>query len=544
MMVDRYTPAIIASPLDGGPRSIVSGRHVGSGPALVNPVALSMDPDAQILYVVDGELKSLFRVELASGNRTLLGGGGPAIYAPTELDFDPVRRQLLLSDESVGLLVIDPVTGERRLLSSSQSVGPAIYDFRGLTFDPVGDRILVSDSSSLFAVNPVSGARTMISDWNNDAVTRFFRGMTVAHQSNAAYVADEFTNGVVRIDLASGARETVTSSGLALFNYLPVGAGPVLQYPEDVVVSADNRLFLIEGEYADPLVEVRPNGDRSVVRDASLGTGVNFRGPAGIKYDAARRMLLVADNVADFVTEIDPATGNRTLIAGRSDGRGSIDFEWMDAAPGTGGQYYYVDFITNGLYAVRAGEAAQVVSDAATGSGPLLDNPTGLEIDQQQGVAYVIDGGMVLSIDLTTGIRRSLASGFISLTGLAADFANQRLYVAEGSGSVFNIDVSTGARRLVSSGNGSNWSGDLAFDSTTRSLIVVRQNPARVDRINETGAGSSPALDQALNCGPTLKMPRGIAVDSSRQVAYITDDFYDGIIAIDLRTGCRQLVAK
>ena len=39
-------------------------------------------------------------------------------------------------------------------------------------------------------------------------------------------------------------------------------------------------------------------------------------------------------------------------------------------------------------------------------------------------------------------------------------------------------------------------------------------------------------------------MPRGVAVDSSRQVAYVTDDVYDGVIAVDLRTGCRQLVAK
>jgi DNA-binding beta-propeller fold protein YncE len=543
LMADRNIPAIIASPLNGGPRSIVSGRNVGSGPAFAEPVALCMDTDGQTLYVVDDASKALFRVDLPSGNRTLLVGSGPAIYSPIELDFDPARRNLVLSDESNGIMAINPSTGERRLLSSSQNAGPTIYAYRGLAFDSVGDQILVSDGSSLFAVNPVNGNHTMISDWNSDPITRFFAGMTIAPQANVAYLADEFVNGVLRVDLSTGTRKTATSSGLALYNYLPVGAGPDLQYPNDVVVDQDNRLFLIEGEYADPLVEVKPNGDRVVVRNAALGTGVNFRGPNGIKYDPARHALLVADNVADFMAEVDPSTGNRTVISGRSDGRGSIDFDLMDGAVGAAGQYYYVDFTTNALYAVRAGEAARIVSDVATGSGPVLENPTGIEIDLPQNSAYVIDGSAVVSIDLATGARRIVAAGFTSLTGLSTDLSTRKLYVAEGSGRIFEIDILDDSRRLISYSAGTIWNGDLAFDSATYSLIVVRENPARLEKIEETGA-TLPVDARAPECGPALRSPRSVAVDSSRQVAYVTDDVYDAVIAVDLRTGCRQLIAK
>jgi DNA-binding beta-propeller fold protein YncE len=545
VLVDRYTATVVASPLNGGPRTMVSGRQVGSGPAFVEPIALCLDPDGQNLYVVDGALKAIYRVDLVSGNRTRLAGSGPPIYSPVELDFDPIRHALVLSDESVGILTIDPATGERRLLSSFQSAGPYIYAYRGLAFDPRSDQILVSDGSSIFAVSPGSGNRRMISDANSDPISRFLYGMTVMPHSNFAYAADEFVNGVVRVDLATGARETVTSSGLELFNYLPVGSGPDLQYPEDVVVSSDDRLFLIEGEYADPLIEVKPNGDRVLVRNAALGTGVNFRGPQGIKYDAARNLLLVADNVADFLAAIDPATGNRTVITGRSDGKGSIDFDLMDGAFDAAGQYYYVDFTTKTLYAVRAGETPRVVSDMATGSGPALNHPTGIEIDALGHTAYVIDGEAVVAIDLVTGARRVIAAEFTSLTGLSADLANQRLFVSEGSGRVFTIDLASNTRHPFSlPAADATWSGDIAHDSATHSLLIVRENPARLDRIDTMSATISPVDSQAPNCGPAFKLPIAVAVDSARQVAYVTDDFYDAVIAVDLRTGCRQLIAK
>jgi hypothetical protein len=44
--------------------------------------------------------------------------------------------------------------------------------------------------------------------------------------------------------------------------------------------------------------------------------------------------------------------------------------------------------------------------------------------------------------------------------------------------------------------------------------------------------------------GPALLWPRGVTVHAERQVAFVTDDAYDAVIAVDLRTGNRQLIAK
>ena len=44
--------------------------------------------------------------------------------------------------------------------------------------------------------------------------------------------------------------------------------------------------------------------------------------------------------------------------------------------------------------------------------------------------------------------------------------------------------------------------------------------------------------------GLDLAVPRSIDFDPEWQIAYITDDAYDGVIAVDIASGYRQLVAK
>ena len=563
LLVDRYSACIVATPLDGAARVIVSGKHVGAGPLLVAPVALALDTEHDRLYVVDDDLDALFRVDLATGDRTLvsddLHGTGPPLSAPTEMDFDSVRGGVIVSDENRGVFLVDPATGNRRLVSSSTSPGPQIYSHRGIGFDQVRDRYIVTDGQSLFAVSPVTGNRAMLSDWLTDpSFGRFFRGMSVASESGAVFLGEELSDGVLRVDLSSGDRQVVTSSGLpAPWNYPVVGDGPPLQYPNDVVFdAAHGRLFVIEGEYADPLMEVAANGNRTLIRNASLGTGINFRGPSGIKYDANRRSLLAADYVADLVVEIDVPSGNRTLIQGPAGGRGSIYEDPFDVAfnPRTG-LFYVVDFQTSSLYSIDPSTGARrVIADAGTGSGPQLQRPERVDVDPEHGIAYVLDRsyGAIVSVDLASGERRLVTGAFGALSGLALDAAHQRLYVSDNyPGAIYRIDLATGASERVAAGSNfsvSNLAG-IAYDDAESRIIVIDEYPARLYSVNiQTGArsmvsGSINSLE-SLGHGPELLWPRGVTVDADRQVAFVTDDAYDAVIAVDLRTGDRQVIAK
>ena len=563
LLADRYTAAIVATPLNGTARVIVSGKHVGAGPLLVEPVALAMDSDGDTLYVADEELNAVFRVDLATGDRTLLSdrlhGSGPALFTPTEMDFDPVRAGVIVSDESQGVFLVDRATGNRRLVSSNANSGPYIYAYRGLGFDPVGDRYLVTDSSSVFAINPVTGNRTMVSDWLTDpSYGRFFRGMSVAAESGVVFLGDEMSDGVLRVDLASGARQTMTSSGLpAPWNFPVVGEGPPLQYPSDVVFdSAHGRLYVIEGEYADPLMEIGANGNRTVVRNASLGTGVNFRGPSGIKYDANRRSLLAADYVADLAVEMNVSNGNRTLIRGPVDGRGTIYEDPMDVAfnPRTG-LFYVVDFQTGTLYSIDPGTGARrVISNASTGSGPQMGRPEFVDIDAEHGVAYILDRyyGGIFAVDLASGARRIVAAALGAPTALALDAAQQRLFVANDyPNGIYSVDLATGASRLVSAGSNSSFNtlAGIAYDDQQNRVIAIDDYPVRLYAVDiETGVRTTISgqinVVASLGRGPDLVWPRGVAVDADRQVAFVTDDAFDAVIAVDLVSGDRQVIAK
>ena len=542
LLADLESGSIVAAPLDGGARVLVSGRHLGSGPALVRPAAITISPQGDAIFVADDELDAIFSISVATGNRSQLTSGEPRFFAPNELDFDTVRGKLLLSDEQAGILSIDVATGVRQVVSSSQSPGPQISYHRGVGFDAARDRILVNDSSSLFAVNPLTGERTMISNWLDDPVTRFLEGMSVASSGGVVYLGDEFGNGVVRIDLLTGSRETVTSSGMTLFNYPAVGAGQELQYPEDVVFdAASDRLFLVEAEYADPLIEVRPNGDRVIIRNASLGSDINFRSPAGIKYDAVRHVLMTADYIGDFVAEIDPAAGHRTIISGRSDGRGSIDTDPIDVAfAPASGEHYIVDFQTKTVYAVAAGGATRIVTSSTTGSGPLLQSPRRVEVDEGGHVAYVLDEQTIIAVNLENGARQVLLSGFGPLAGMALDLPSRRLFVSNILGPILEIDLATGAQRTISSGGAFGVGGGLAYDNVNARLLSMDQASFRLESIDV----NSGARTELMGAGIWPVRPHSIAVDAERQVAFITEDAYDAIIAIDLQSGYRQLIAK
>ena len=552
LFVDQYTAAVIATPLDGGARTLVSGAHVGGGPALLAPVALAMDLLRDALYVIDNERRALLRVDPVNGDRVVISdqarGTGPLPFAPTEMDFDSTRGSIILSDESQGVLVVDPVTGDRRVVSSSASPGPQAFFHRGIGFDRVRDRYIVSDSVSLFAVDPVTGVRTTLSDWLTDpSFGRFFHGMSVASESGVVYVGEEISDGVLRIDLASGQRHQVTSSGVpAPWNFPVVGAGPPLQYCNDVVFDAvHGRLFVVEGEYADPLMEIGANGDRTVVRDAGLGTGVHFRNPSGLKYEPARHSLLAADFIADLVVEIDPSSGNRTSIYAPTDGRGSILEDPMDVAfnPVTG-LFYAVDFQTRSLYSIGAlGGARTIIADATTGTGPPLSRPERVEVDPQRSVAYVLDrvDATIIAVDLASGTRRLVSGTFSSATGMALDLIHGRLLVSDAVGAIHSISLADGTSERLGVDIGSTIGlAGIAYDSATNRVLVLDDFAASLRTIDlDTGA-----LSVVAGHGPALLWPRGVTVDAERQVAFVTDDAYDAVIAVDLRTGNRQLIAK
>ena len=194
LVADRTTAgvyAIVRVDPASGARSVLSGctdatctTVVGAGPAIGRLFGIAVEADDSIL-VADG--LAVFRIDPATGNRTLLSGcpdaacaapvgAGPAFGEPVDL---AVERggSILVTYQIEGspfgaLRRIDPTSGARTLVSGCQDVGcttvrgagPRFVDAFGVALDRDGS-VLVTDAEldALLRVDPASGDRTLLS---------------------------------------------------------------------------------------------------------------------------------------------------------------------------------------------------------------------------------------------------------------------------------------------------------------------------------------------------------------------------------------------
>jgi hypothetical protein len=184
----------------------------------------------------------------------------------------------------------------------------------------------------------------------------------------------------------------------------------------------------------------------------------------------------------------------------------------------------------------------RVVSSPTIGSGPPFLSPRRVEVDEARGVAYVLDEQAIVAVQFDTGARQEIVSDFGELAGLALDLPNHRLFVSDTRGSIRTLDLATGASQFLSAGGSFGFAGGLAYDSVNARLLALDQGspPFRLEFI-DAGTGARRALAGA---GILPVRPHSVAIDAERQVAFITEDAYDGVIAIDLESGYRQLIAK
>jgi hypothetical protein len=160
------------------------GAVVGSGPAIGRLFGIALEADGHIV-AADG--LAVFRIDPATGNRTLLSGcpeatcatpigDGPAFGQPVDIAVEPGGTLVVsyqIEDSVFGALRrIDPVTGERTLVSgcidlacsSVRGTGPSFSNPFGIARDRDGT-LLVADGvlEAILRVDPVTGERTLVS---------------------------------------------------------------------------------------------------------------------------------------------------------------------------------------------------------------------------------------------------------------------------------------------------------------------------------------------------------------------------------------------
>jgi len=275
LVADDMNAAILALDLESGAIGVALRNSIGSGTKFRRSMVggTAVNQSGRVL-VTDGSVGELVDVDLASGVRTLISGGGvgggPDFEQPLDVAFDAstgLERALVLDPGLGGVVSVDLTSGDRTLVS-----GP------GVGLGPV----FHFDLSSPLSMKVAGG---------------------VAWVMDSSF--DPFGGRLLAVDLATGDRTLVSGDG--------VGAGrPLIFSYEFDLDAAGGRALAISLE---DLVSIDlASGDRTLFSGAAVGTGPELNDPVLIAWDALEQRAIVYGAYAGLFS-VDGTTGDRVLLA-------------------------------------------------------------------------------------------------------------------------------------------------------------------------------------------------------------------------------------
>lgn len=288
------------------------------------------------------------------------------------------------SDNNGTIVVIDPATGNREILSLYPNIGsgPRMRRPSGIVELPDGD-FLVTESFTtrgLFRIDRETGDRTFISgeglgsqgdptsigtgpvDNPNSVLLRSNNDIILVNQGGF-----NFTTGfITKVDPVNGNRTLVSGLG--------VGTGPVFSDLRGGAIAADGRL-MVAGETSIFAVDMT-TGARSVISGSGVGTGPNLAGTSDLVV-LPNGNLIVSDfgsigtaMARSALFQINASTGNRTILEQHLF-PDSIPFDYQRLALGYNGNL--LGSPVEAVYSVNPVNASRtLISGAARGTGQAL----------------------------------------------------------------------------------------------------------------------------------------------------------------------------
>jgi streptogramin lyase len=297
----------------------------GVAESQVNPGdALVADPNGGTSF-----LGLLFRVDSTTGQRTVLSDFSDAALGATGVSPTGVAvestGQILVIDRRAGtstlgaLFRIDPITGQRTLLSDfgNAALGALGLDPVGVAVESTG-QILVTDTQAgqdggmLFRVDPTTGQRTVLSDFGDAALGALGdETFGVALESTGKILVIDGRGPLFRIDPTTGQRTVIS-------NFLNPAQGPIGFEPLGVAVESTGQILVTEMRL-NKLFRVDPSsGQRTVLSDfsdAAMGTtGIEV---VGVAVESTGQILVTDEgfNLPGALFRVDPGSGQRTVVS-------------------------------------------------------------------------------------------------------------------------------------------------------------------------------------------------------------------------------------
>ena len=585
-------------------------------PNVSYPWDVSVIPGLDLVYVIDNG--RVVAMDFATGNiwdvTSSRAGSGSSIGSARALAYDPATKTHYLADSGgKKVLSFDPATGDRTVVSSA-SVGTGTEfsnRMSDLAWDAANNRLFAADNGVLYSVDVSTGNRTEASSatvgtGDNPGFGRINVNAagTVAYASVWRKISRQpGWHEAFSVDLATGDRTLLSNQS--------VGSGPAPSTePTSVLDEANNRMLLTDRGGSRVLALDLSSGVRSVFSSGTVGTGPAMTAPVSITL--VDGVVYVGDDAEEGVFSLD-ADGNRTLLITAATGTGlhfegprSVTYDVAGSAAVVGDVRVYQDDSFNTFYDGRlirvdrtTGDRT-VISSAAVGTGPALQNITGVAFDAAGGRVLAVDNKAVtlFSVDLTSGDRtvlsgdgvgaglafsaiydvvvdgdralvsdsfegilavdlstgdRTLVSGSpvgtgdtISAQGIALDEAGQRLFLggADASGrGVFSVDLPTGDHTMLLGGSFWKMPYGVAYSSVLDQILVVDTNAHTTATIDPITGTRVKLATISSGVGPDPLTYRDIEV-SEAGTGLIADETADALIELDLATGEHWILSK
>jgi hypothetical protein len=281
------------------------------------------------------------------------------------------------------LLAIDPVNGDRRLVSGDgRGSGGHLAFPRAVDFEMNGQIIVVdSGLKAVLRVDPVTGDRTVVSDAVTGTGPLLDTPYDVQIEPDGTLIVSDVSEilldpAIFAIDPTTGDRTIISSAA--------VGTGETLVRPSDLHLDTNGDVLVADGNGGSPpdtLLRVdRTTGDRSYVSQTLVGTGPDFSDLSGVTLGGTGE-IYVTDVTLKAVFEVDPLTGDRTIIADPTTGTGAAIGQYLSIDTETDGDLIVVDVPLKNVASINPATLDRtVVSGMGVGGGPLFRDPRDVSI--------------------------------------------------------------------------------------------------------------------------------------------------------------------
>jgi len=519
LVLDGFMNQLLTVDLATGARSIVSGGGVGTGPSLsANSFTIDEANNRAFLCCIGGQMGTLLAVDLASGDRSIIADGntgtGPAIIGSNDLVLDSANNRLLLANSRSGdqkVLAVDLASGDRTVISSpSVGTGPALALPYDITLDAANNRVFLVDST---------------------------------------------LDAIVEVDLASGDRSIFTSTKLPISNAAT---------PFKLVLDAANNRILFIDQLLGLIAADLSSGDLTVLNDPGADYGRNGSNLTGLAVDFTNGIAYLSDSRTDAVFAIDLTDNTRSIITDSAIG-GSSEPMVMFLIQGI-----TYDKASNSVLATDSDRDAMwridlasgfrdVLASPTVGSGVAIDFPGKLEVDTDNNRLLVAEQNRnaLMAVDLVSGDRVDLSGAgsgtgpaFAGTKDVTIDAANNRALVTDWTvHALFGVDLASGARQIISddtTGSGPVFStpNSVDYDAANNRVLVMDWNIKMLLSVDLASGDRTVVSDNAgIGTGTNFSIPFDMALDLPSNRAVVTDYGLNLVSAVDLASGDRTAIS-